>query len=179
MNTGTEDGGGLTRVGDRCLFMVASHVGHDCDVGDDVTFANNAVLGGHVSIGSNTFVGGNAAVHQFARVGEGAMVGGLSGISTDLIPFGFGKGQIASLAGLNVVGLRRRGTTRAELHRLRRAYRTLFLSAGVFADRLNAVAVEFADESMVQKIVAFIRAGGKRPLMHAKRTAEDHAGDAS
>jgi UDP-N-acetylglucosamine acyltransferase len=179
MNTGTEDGGGLTRVGDRCLFMVASHVGHDCDVGDDVTFANNAVLGGHVSIGSNTFLGGNAAVHQFARVGEGAMVGGLSGISTDLIPFGFGKGQIASLAGLNVVGLRRRGTTRAELHRLRRAYRTLFLSAGVFADRLNAVAVEFADESMVQKIVAFIRAGGKRPLMHAKRTAEDHAGDAS
>ena len=81
MNTGTEDGGGMTRVGDRCLFMVASHVAHDCHIGDDVTFANNAVLGGHVSVGNNTFLGGHAAVHQFARIGEGAMVGGLSGIS--------------------------------------------------------------------------------------------------
>ena len=157
MNTGTEDGGGLTRVGDRCLFMVASHVGHDCDVGDDVTFANNAVLGGHVSIGSNTFVGGNAAVHQFARVGEGAMVGGLSWhIYHDLIPFGFGKGQIASpFAGLNVVGLRRRGTTRAEavLGVGGAPTALLFLSAGVCcrSPQRFAVAVEFADESMVQR----------------------------
>jgi UDP-N-acetylglucosamine acyltransferase len=179
MNTGTEDGGGLTRVGDRCLFMVASHVGHDCDVGDDVTFANNAVLGGHVSVGDNSFLGGNAAVHQFVRLGEGAMIGGVSGVSTDLIPFGFGKGQIASLAGLNVVGLRRRGATRAGLQRLRRAYRALFLGDGVFADRIEAVADEFADDAMVQKIVAFIRAGGKRPLMHARRAAAHNAGDAS
>jgi UDP-N-acetylglucosamine acyltransferase len=179
MNTGTEDGGGLTRVGNRCLFMVASHVAHDCDVGDDVTFANNAVLGGHVSVGNSAFLGGNAAVHQFARIGEGAMVGGLSGISGDLIPFGFGKGQIASLVGLNVVGLRRRRATRADLHRLRQAYRALFLGDGVFADRIEPVAREFADDALVQKIIAFIRAGGKRPLIHAKRTAEDNAGDAS
>jgi UDP-N-acetylglucosamine acyltransferase len=161
--------------------MVASHVAHDCHIGDDVTFANNAVLGGHVSVGSNTFLGGNAAVHQFARIGEGAMVGGLSGISADLVPFGFGKGQIATLDGLNVVGLRRRGATRADLHRLRRAYRSLFFGAGVFAHRIDDVAEEFADDPMVQKVVAFVRAGGKRPLMRprVKRAAEDNEGDAS
>lgn len=181
MNTGTEGGGGITRVGARCLFMVASHVGHDCDVGDDVTFANNAVLGGHVSIGNNTFIGGNAAVHQFVRVGEGVMVGGVSGVAADVVPFGFAKGQIATLDGLNVVGLRRRGAVRADLHRLRKAYRALFFGAGVFADRVGLVAGEFADDPMVQKIIAFVRAGGKRPLMRprVKRQAEDDEGDAS
>src|SRR5215472_140871 len=89
MNTGTEDGGGLTVVGDRCFCMVGSHVGHDCHVGNDVTFANNAVLGGHVSVGERAFLGGQAAVHQFVRVGEGAMIGGVSGITRDVIPFGF------------------------------------------------------------------------------------------
>ena len=102
-----------------------------------MTFANNVVLGGHVSIGDNVFLGGLAAVHQFVRVGEGAMIGGLTGVAGDVIPFGFALGQIADLVGLNVVGLRRRGATRAELHRLRRAYRSLFFGAGVFADRLE------------------------------------------
>jgi UDP-N-acetylglucosamine acyltransferase len=181
MNIGTAAGGGITRVGERCFFMVASHVAHDCDVGDDVTFANNAVLGGHVSIGNNTFLGGNAAVHQFVRVGEGVMVGGLSGVAADVVPFGFAKGQIATLDGLNVIGLRRRGTTRAALHRLRKAYRSLFFGDGVFADRIDPIAGEFADEPLVQKIIAFVRAGGKRPLMHpcGKRQAEDNEGDAS
>ena len=95
--------------------MVASHVGHDCDVGDDVTFANNAVLGGHVTIGNNTFLGGNSAVHQFVRIGEGVMLGGLSGAAVNIVPFGFAKGQIATLAGLNVVGLRRRGASRVRV----------------------------------------------------------------
>ncbi len=79
MNTGTVGGGGITRVGARCFFMVSSHVAHDCDVGDDVTFANNAVIGGHASIGNNVFLGGNCAVHQFCRIGEGVMLSGLSG----------------------------------------------------------------------------------------------------
>lgn len=165
MNTGTEDGGGLTIVGERCLFMAGSHVGHDCHIGNSVTFANNAVIGGHVSVGDYTFLGGNAAVHQYARVGEGAMVAGLSGISRNLIPFGYARGQIADLAGLNVVGLRRRGATRADLHRLRRVYRILFLDQGLFADRFNAVVREFADDPFVGTIVAFIRAAGKLPLM--------------
>jgi UDP-N-acetylglucosamine acyltransferase len=179
MNIGTVGGAGITRVGARCFFMASSHVGHDCDVGDDVTFANNAVIGGHVSIGNNVFLGGNAAVHQFVRIGEGVMVGGLSGISTDVVPFGFAFGQVASIVGLNVVGLRRRGASRADLRRLRQAYRALFHGEGVFAQRIDKVASAFADDPLVQKVIAFIRAGGKRPLMHpaATRSAGDSEAD--
>ena len=178
MNIGTAGGGGVTQVGARCFFMVASHVAHDCDIGDDVTFANNAVIGGHVSIGNNVFLGGNAAVHQFARIGEGVMVGGLSGISTDVVPFGFASGQIATIVGLNVVGLRRRGASRADLRRLREAYRTLFLGDGVFAERIDKVAIAFAGDPLVQKVLAFIRGSGKRPLMHpAAHAARDGEAD--
>jgi UDP-N-acetylglucosamine acyltransferase len=180
MNIGTVAGGGLTRVGARGFFMVSSHVGHDCDVGDDVTFANNAVLGGHVSVGNNVFIGGNSAVHQFVRIGEGVMLGGLSGASTDIVPFGFALGgPIASLVGLNVVGLRRRGASRTDLRRLRQAYRALFLREGVFAERVERTAIEFADDALVQKVIAFIRGGGKRPLMHpaARLVAEDGEAD--
>jgi UDP-N-acetylglucosamine acyltransferase len=172
MSTGTEDGGGVTRIGERCFFMVGCHIGHDCQVGDAVTFANNVVLGGHVSVGDHTFLGGQVAVHQYVRVGEGAMVAGLSGLTADLIPFGYALGQIADLVGLNVVGLQRRGVKRAEMHRLRRAYRALFLGEGVFTDRLDAVAREFANDPSVDKIIAFIRAGGERPLMQPPRHAK-------
>jgi UDP-N-acetylglucosamine acyltransferase len=180
MNTGTEAGGGLTSVGERCLFMVGSHVGHDCRVGDAVTFANNAVLGGHVSIGDNAFLGGNAAVHQFVRIGEGVMLAGLSGAARDIIPFGYSRGQIADLAGLNIVGLRRRGATRADLQRLRRAFRMLFFGDGVFADRLQKVADEFAGDAQVAKIIAFIRGGGSRRLMlpAAQQGGEERDSDA-
>ncbi len=181
MNTGTEDGGGETRVGERCLFMVGCHVGHDCHVGNSVTFANNVVLGGHVSVGDHTFLGGHAAIHQFVRIGEGAMMAGLSGAAGDLIPFGYALGQIADLVGLNVVGLRRRGATRAELHRLRQAYRQLFLGSGVFSERVSSVAAAFAGDPLVEEITAFIAAGGKRPLIHppAARRSDEHGDDAS
>jgi UDP-N-acetylglucosamine acyltransferase len=173
MNTGTEEGGGVTRVGDRCLFMVGSHVGHDCTVGNDVTFANNAVLGGHVVVGDNVFFGGQAAVHQFVRIGEGAMVAGLSGASEDVIPFGFVLGTpIGSLVGLNIVGLRRRGVSRADMHRLRGAYRTLFYGQGRFAERAETLSREFEGDPIVGKIVAFIRDGGSRPLMKARALRE-------
>jgi UDP-N-acetylglucosamine acyltransferase len=168
MNTGTEAGGGITRVGDRCSFMVGSHVGHDCQVGDDVTLANNVVLGGHVSVGNFTFLGGHVAIHQFVRIGEGVMMAGMSAARDDIIPFGFALGQTGALVGLNIVGLRRRGATRAEMHRLRRAYRSLFFVEGRIADRIAAVEREFAGDPMVGKIVAFIRAGGKRPLMRPR-----------
>jgi hypothetical protein len=104
-----------------------------------------------------------------------------SGVTGNIVPFGFAKGQIAALAGLNFVGLRRRGITRATLHRLRKAYQSLFFGDGVFADRVDGVAGEFADDPLVQKIVAFVRAGGKRPLMrpNVKREAEDNDDDAS
>jgi UDP-N-acetylglucosamine acyltransferase len=179
MNTGTEDGGGVTRVGERGLFMVGCHVGHDCQIGDRVTFANNVVLGGHASIGDNAFVGGLTAVHQFNRVGEGAMIGGMTRVRADVIPFG--HAYLENLVGLNVIGLQRRGATRAELQRLRHAYRKLFLGEGVFAERIDAVANQFDGDPLVEKIIVFIRAGGKRALMHpsAGRQSDDDAGDAS
>jgi UDP-N-acetylglucosamine acyltransferase len=181
MSTGTEDGGGLTSVGERCLFMVGSHVGHDCRVGNAVIFANNVVLGGHVSVGDDAFLGGHAAVHQYVRVGEGVMIAGVSGVTGDVIPFGYALGQIADLVGLNVVGLRRRGATRAQLHRLRQGYRTLFFGEGVFAERLTMIDRDFADDPQVGKIVAFIRAGGKRPLMlpRRRRQGEEYGGNAA
>jgi UDP-N-acetylglucosamine acyltransferase len=165
INTGTEAGGGVTEIGSRCLFMVGSHVGHDCRVGSGVTMANNAVLGGHVTVGDFTFLGGHAAVHQFVRIGEGAMIGGVTGVADDVIPHGFAFGQRAALVGLNVVGLRRRGFARADIHPLRRAYRTLFTGTGLFRERLAAVTQEFAGDPLVAKVIAFIADRQKRPLM--------------
>jgi UDP-N-acetylglucosamine acyltransferase len=179
MNTGTEEGGGITRVGDRCSFMVGAHVGHDCAVGNNVTLANNVVLGGHVAVGDHTFLGGHVAIHQFVRIGEGVMMAGMSAARDDIIPFGFALGQTGALVGLNIVGLRRRGATKDEMHRLRRAYRSLFFVEGRLTDRIDAVEREFAGDPIVGKIVAFIRAGGKRPLMRprARRGADAPADD--
>ncbi|HEY7663281.1 MAG TPA: acyl-ACP--UDP-N-acetylglucosamine O-acyltransferase [Xanthobacteraceae bacterium] len=170
MNTGTEDDRGVTEVGDRCCLMVGSHVGHDCKVGNDVTFANNVVLGGHVTIGDYVVFGGQAAVRQFVRIGEGAMVVGLSGVRADVIPFGLVQGPLADLIGLNVVGMRRRGLGKADLHRLRRAYQALFFGVGTFRERLEHLAAQSGDDPLVGKIVAFIRAGS-RPLTMAVRRA--------
>jgi UDP-N-acetylglucosamine acyltransferase len=165
VNTGTEDHGEVTTVGDRCFMMANSHVGHDCHVGNDVIFANGAVLGGHVTVADHVFIGGNTAVLQFVRVGEGAMLGGMSGITRDVIPFGFAFGPKADLVGLNVVGLKRRKFSRTDLRRFRDAYRMLFSGGGTFAARLDQVAAEFGADAAIGKIVAFVRQGGKHPLM--------------
>jgi UDP-N-acetylglucosamine acyltransferase len=166
MNTGTEDGGGATTVGDRCFLMVGSHIGHDCHVGNNVVFANNTMLGGHVSVGDYVVFGGGAAVRQFVRIGDGAMIVGLSGVRADVIPWGMVQGPLAHLVGLNVVGMRRRGAAKADIQRLRLAYRALFFGAGEFRVRLEAVAAEFGKDPMVGKMIGFIRAG-KRPLTMA------------
>jgi UDP-N-acetylglucosamine acyltransferase len=183
INVGTEDGGGLTQVGDNCFLMAGSHVGHDCHVGNRVVFANNAVLGGHVSIGDHVFLGGNSAVHQFVRVGEGAIIAGVSGVRGDVIPFGFALGQIAELVGLNIVGLTRSGYARVDMHVLRRAYRALFAGEGTLHARMEAVAREHGEHVLVGKVIAFLRAEAKRPLtLPARRRAgaarsDDHDGD--
>jgi UDP-N-acetylglucosamine acyltransferase len=174
--TGTQKGGGVTTVGDRCFMMSNSHIGHDCTVGNDVTFANNAVLGGHVQVGDHVFLGGQAAVHQFVRIGDSAMIGGVSGIAMDVIPFGFALGQRAVLVGLNVVGLRRRGYSRDDIHRIRRAHRTLFLGAGTFAERLKTAEAEFSDDPLVTKVLDFVRAKRARPLMMAEISRDDADG---
>ncbi|MBI3704449.1 MAG: acyl-ACP--UDP-N-acetylglucosamine O-acyltransferase [Rhizobiales bacterium] len=171
MNTGTEDGGGLTQVGDGCFFMVGSHVGHDCHVGNKVVFANNTVLGGHCGIGDNIVFGGGVAVRQFVRIGQGAMIVGLSGIRADIIPFGMAQGPLAYLVGLNVVGMRRRGLSKAEIHRVRAAYRAIFFGDGEFRARLDRVEADYGADALVAKIIAFIRAG-KRPLTMAIKRGE-------
>jgi UDP-N-acetylglucosamine acyltransferase len=170
INTGTEDDRGVTEVGDRCWLMVGSHVGHDCKVGSDVTFANNVVLGGHVTIGDFVVFGGQAAVRQFVRIGEGAMVVGLSGVRADVIPFGLVQGPLADLIGLNVVGMRRRGSSKADIHRLRRAYQAMFFGPGTFRERLDRVAAESGADPLLAKVIDFIRSG-TRPLTMAIRRA--------
>jgi UDP-N-acetylglucosamine acyltransferase len=167
-NTGTEDGGGVTEIGDHCFLMAGSHVGHDCKVGSHVVFANNAVLGGHVSVGDYAFLGGQAAVRQFVRVGEGAMIVGLSGVRADIVPWATAQGPLANLTGLNVVGLRRRGFANAEIHRLRKAFRELFLGDGLFRDRLTRVEGSAAGDRLIGSMVTFIR-GATRPLATAMR----------
>jgi len=171
MNTGTEDGGGITRVGNGCMFMVNSHVAHDCTVGDKVVFANNAVLGGHVEVGDHVVFGGGVAVRQFVRIGEGAMLVGLSGIRADIIPFGMAQGPLAHLVGLNVIGMRRRGLSKSDIHRVRAAYQELFFGAGEFRARLERVAAAQVDNPLIARIVAFIREG-KRPLTMAIKRGE-------
>jgi UDP-N-acetylglucosamine acyltransferase len=164
MNPGTAGGGLKTVVGDKCAFLANSHVGHDCMVGNGVIFSNNVMLAGHCNVGDFAILGGGAAVIQFARVGAHAFIGGMSGLENDLIPYGMAIGNRAHLSGLNIVGLQRRGFTRENIHDLRRAYRLLFAAEGTLKERLDDVAAEFADHPIVQEIVAFIRAGGKRAL---------------
>ncbi len=174
MNIGTEDDRGITEVGNRCFLMAGSHVAHDCKVGNAVTFANNAVLGGHVSVGDNVMFGGQAAVRQWVRVGEGAMIVGLAGVRADIIPFGTAQGPLADLIGLNVVGLRRQGHSKADIHAIRRAYQTMFFGEGTFRERFEQVAKTMGDHPLVSKIVEFVRAG-KRPLTMAVHRTEEAA----
>jgi UDP-N-acetylglucosamine acyltransferase len=171
VNTGTEDDRGVTEIGDRCWLMVGSHVGHDCKVGNDVIFANNVVLGGHVTVGDFAVFGGQAAVRQFVRIGEGAMVVGLSGVRADVIPFGLVQGPLAHLIGLNVVGMRRRGATKADIHRLRKAYEMMFFGRGTFRERLDQVAAENGADPLVAKVIAFIRSGSRPLIMAIRRSA--------
>ncbi|MBI4182609.1 MAG: acyl-ACP--UDP-N-acetylglucosamine O-acyltransferase [Proteobacteria bacterium] len=164
MNPGTEGGGMVTRVGDDCLFMVASHVAHDCKIGNRVVMANNATIGGHVEIGDFVILGGLSGIHQFVRIGKHAMVGGASAVEHDVIPYGSVMGNRAHLSGLNIIGLKRRGFSREVVHALRAAYRLLFAEEGTMAERLDDVAALFADNEPVMEIVAFIRSASSRAI---------------
>ena len=164
VNPGTEGGGMLTRIGDRCLLMVGVHVAHDCRIGDGVIMANNATLGGHVSIDDFAVLGGMSAVHQFVRIGRHAMIGGMSGVENDVIPYGSVMGNRAYLSGLNIVGLKRRSFSRDVIHDLRKAYRLLFAEEGTMAERLDDVAEEFSGVDPVMDIVEFIRSDSSRAI---------------
>ncbi len=173
VNPGTDGGGLVTRIGDNCLLLVGSHVAHDCRIGDHVILVNHATLGGHCDIGDYAILGGLSAVHQFVRIGESGFVGGMSGVENDIIPFGSALGNRASLGGLNIVGLTRRGFSREAIHQLRRAYRTLFGPDGTLKERLADVEEEFADDENVRKIVTFIREGGDRSICTPRARAAD------
>jgi UDP-N-acetylglucosamine acyltransferase len=164
INPGTQGGGLATTIGSRCAFLANSHVGHDCHVGENVILSNNVMLAGHVSVGDFAILGGGSAVIQFARVGAHAFVGGLAGLENDLIPYGMALGNRASLAGLNIVGLRRRGFSREAVHDLRRAYRLLFAPEGTLKERVEDVAAEFSARPEVHHILDFIRDGGDRAI---------------
>lgn len=164
MNPGTEGGGFVTIVGNHCTFLANAHIAHDCHVGDHVVFSNNVMVAGHCRIGRFVILGGGAAVHQFARIGDHAFVGGMAAVENDVIPYGMALGNRANLAGLNLVGLKRRGFSREDIHGLRRAYRLLFAAEGTLKERVEDVASEFASHSQVHEILDFIREGGERSL---------------
>lgn len=168
MHRGTIRGRGRTVVGDDGFFMAQSHVAHDCIVGNGVIMAQGATLGGHVQMGDQVIMGGLAAMHQHGRIGRHAFVGGLAAVVADVIPYGSVFGNHASLAGLNVVGLKRRGFSREAVHDLRAAYRLLFAEEGTFQERLEDVAENYAHEPLVQEIISFIRADSSRPLCMPK-----------
>ena len=164
MNPGTEGGGLETRVGNNCLFMVGAHVAHDCQLADNVILVNNATLAGHVTIQEWAIVGGLSAVHQFVRIGRHAMIGGMTGVTQDVIPYGSVTGNRAKLEGLNLVGLKRRDFDRETIHALRQAYRLIFAQEGTMAERLDDVAELFGDNQPVMEIVEFISSDSSRSI---------------
>jgi UDP-N-acetylglucosamine acyltransferase len=175
MNVGSRKGGGVTTVGARGYFMANAHVGHDCHVGDDVTFANSVALGGHSEIGNRVIFGGLSAVQQFCRVGSGAMVGGLTGINRDVIPYAMAFGDHAELAGLNLIGLKRRGLTRDAINALRGAFRAIFYGKdGSIESRAKDAKSRWPDVAEVGEIVDFILADAKQPLCLARRRGQSH-----
>lgn len=164
MNTGTEGGGMLTKVGDKCVALSSVHIGHDCILGDGVIISSATLLAGHCHVDDHVIFGGGAAVHQFARIGRNAFIGGASAVEGDIIPFGLVVGNRASLMGLNLIGLKRHGFSRERIFALRDAYTQIFKAEGALRDRVAAVGEKFADQPDVMEIVKFIQAASDRPL---------------
>ena len=174
MNPGTEGGGFKTVVGKGSTFLANSHVAHDCHVGDHVIFSNNVMIAGHTRVGDYVIMGGGSALHQFVRVGAHAFIGGLVAVENDVIPYGMAMGNRACLAGLNLVGLKRRGFSRESIHDLRRAYRLLFAAEGTLKERVEDVAGEFANHPQVHEILDFIRDATDRAVL-TPREVKDSA----
>jgi UDP-N-acetylglucosamine acyltransferase len=160
IHRGTMRGKQVTTVGSNCFFMVGAHIAHDCVIGNGVTFVNNATIGGHVEVGDFAILGGLSAIHQRIRIGAYAFVGGLSGVGGDLIPFGTATGRGARLAGLNIVGLKRRGFDRQSIHALRGAVKVLFAPGAHPSTRVDQVLAECGEAQTVKLVAEFIRKGG-------------------
>ena len=165
IHRGTVTGSGITKIGADCLLMATVHVAHDCVLGDGVIISNNVALGGHVEIGDRAIIGGNAALLQFTRVGTGAMVGGLTGVTRDVIPYARVFGTRAELLGLNLIGLKRRGLDKAQLTEITAAYKFLFSGPGVFAERVAEAAQAYKGNRYVSDILAFIATPSKHGIL--------------
>jgi UDP-N-acetylglucosamine acyltransferase len=173
MNIGSAKGGGVTRVGSGGYFMAYSHVAHDCQIGDGVTFANNVALGGHVWVGDEASIGGHAAIQQYSRIGRNAFIGGLTGVPNDVIPYGVAEGRRARLAGLNLVGLKRMGLSRERIHAMRAAYREIFGESGNLFERAQAAKTRWSNVPEVQEIADFILADAKRSICMPGEAAKE------
>jgi len=163
INPGTEGGGGLTKVGSNCLFMVSAHIAHDCFVGNNVILANNVPLGGHAHIGDNAIIGGNSAVQQFTRVGKSAMIGGMCGVVRDIIPYGIAHGNRSVLQGLNLIGLRRKNIPNKEIMILSDAYKGIFKNENL-TENLSSLSKDFKNNELVLEVIEFIEKDKKRPI---------------
>jgi len=162
IHVGTDGGRGATTVGDNCFLMAYSHVAHDCAVGNNVTMANGVALAGHCEIGDNVTIGGLTAVLQFVRVGNNAFLAGMSGISGDVIPYGLAQGNLATLRGLNVVGMRRSGFTKSDIQIARRTYMLLFDRTRPIAENIERARQEFSGSELAMRIIDFVGGRGKR-----------------
>ena len=167
MNPGTDGGGGVTRIGDDCLFMAGAHVAHDCQIGDRVIMVNNAGAGGHCIIEDDVIVGGLSGLHQWVRVGRGAIIGALTMVPKDVIPYGLVQAPRGVLDGLNLVGLKRRGVARADITALRAAFQMLAQGEGTFQDRVRRLGEESASD-YVRQIVDFVQAATDRSFLTPK-----------
>ena len=167
INPGTEGGGSKTIIGNNCLFMISSHIAHDCKIGNNVIIANNVPLGGHVTIEDSVIIGGNSAVQQFTRIGRLAMIGGMTGVLKDVIPFGLSIGNRNYLQGLNLIGLRRKKYENQKIMALDKAYKEIFSSNNLF-DNLSKINGEYKDNELVNEVIAFIEKDKKRPICSPK-----------
>ena len=163
INPGTENGGGITTIGDNCLLMISSHIAHDCKVGNNVVIANNVPLGGHAIIEDGVIIGGNSAVQQFTRIGRLAMIGGMTGVLKDVIPFGLSFGNRDYLKGLNLIGLRRNKYQNKKIIELGDAYKKIFTS-GNLHENVNNINGEYKENNLIQEVTNFILKDKKRPI---------------
>ena len=163
INPGTEGGGGKTIIGNNCLFMISSHVAHDCQVGNNVIIANNVPLGGHAIIEDNVIIGGNSAVQQFTRIGKMAMIGGMTGVLHDVIPYGLSIGNRNSLQGLNLIGLRRAKFDNKEILGLTEAYKEIFATKNI-NENISKLNDSIKDNLLVKNVIDFITKDKKRSI---------------
>ena len=163
VNPGTQGGGGKTIIGNNCLFMISSHVAHDCNIGNDVVVANNVPLGGHVTIEDSVVIGGNSAVQQFTRIGRLAMIGGMTGVLKDVIPFGLSFGNRNYLRGINLIGLKRKKYENKKIFELDAAFKKIFSSKNLH-ENLSKINGEYKENDLVTEVIEFISKDKKRPI---------------